>query len=70
MITTVVAQNVGAWSLYDISEMEEVIDQMLEVNGGEATEILKKAFLHEHINELSVKGFLMKQNSIEKSWMN
>ena len=53
-----VAQNIGAWSLYDISEMEEVIDQMLDVKGGKAAELYKKTLLQEHINELSMKGFL------------
>lgn len=53
-----VAQNIGAWSLYDLTEAEAVIGEMLSVTGGQLTEIHKKALLQEHITELSTKGFL------------
>ena len=59
-----VAQNIGGWSLYDLSEMEEVIDEMLAVKGGSATEELKKHFLQEHITALSTKGFFDEAESV------
>ena len=52
-----VAQHVGAWSLYDLDEMESVIDEMLSIKGGPAVEFLKKHFLQDHIKALSIKGF-------------
>ncbi|MBQ8085543.1 MAG: SEC-C domain-containing protein [Lachnospiraceae bacterium] len=52
------AEHIGAWSLYDLSDMEEVIDEMLAVEGGEAVTVVKKMFLQEHLKELSMKGFL------------
>lgn len=53
-----VVQHVGAWSVYDLTETEEVVDEMLAVKGLEATSILKKHFLQEHITALSRTGFL------------
>lgn len=52
-----VAQNIGAWSLYDLTEMEDVIDEMLAVKGGKGVEILKKYFLQDHLTVLSTNGF-------------
>ena len=52
-----VVQHVGAWSFYDLTAAEEVVDEMLAVKGLEATSLLKKHFLQEHITELSRAGF-------------
>ena len=52
-----VAKHIGAWSLYDMSPMIEVIDEMLEVPGGAATLIMKKEFLHDSIRELATASF-------------
>lgn len=52
------AEHFGAWSLYDLSNMEEVIDEMLAVKGGEAVNTVKEMFLQEHLKELSMKGFV------------
>ena len=52
-----VAKHIGAWSLYDMSPMIEVIDEMLEVPGGKATLIIKKDFLNDSIRELATASF-------------
>lgn len=52
-----VAEHIGAWSLYDVTEMIDVIDEMLTVQGGEGTEILKKFLLSESIMALSTTSF-------------
>ncbi len=53
-----VARHIGAWSLYDLTDMEEVVNEMLSVEGGQAADFFKKTFLQEHITALSTKGFL------------
>lgn len=52
-----VATHLGAWSLFDITEMIMVIDEMLEVKGGPVTEIIKKTFLSEQITKLATSSF-------------
>ena len=52
-----VAEHIGAWSLYDVSSMIEVIDEMLSVKGGTAAEVLKKFLLSKSIRALSVSSF-------------
>ena len=52
-----VAQNIGAWSLYDVSPMIEVMDELLAVEGGIATELAKRVFLQESITSLSTHSF-------------
>lgn len=59
-----VAQNVGAWSLYDLTEMEDVIDEMLAVKGGKGIDIIKKHFLQDHLTVLSTHGFLEEAEKI------
>lgn len=53
-----VAEHVGAWSLYDVSDMIDVIDEMLGVQGGEGTEFMKKFLLSESIKALSTSSFM------------
>ena len=52
-----VAQNIGAWSLYDVSPMIEVMDELLAVEGGIATELAKRMCLQESITSLSTHSF-------------
>ncbi len=52
-----VAKNYGAWSLFDISDMVSVLDEMIEVKGGAGTEIIKKDLLSQSITELSQASF-------------
>lgn len=52
-----VAQHIGAWSAYDVSSMMEVIDEMLLVQGGPGTEVVKKYLLQNTIRELSTASF-------------
>lgn len=52
-----VAEHIGAWSLYDVSEMIDVIEEMLAVQGGEGTEAIKKFLLSESVKALSVSSF-------------
>lgn len=52
-----VAEHVGAWSLYDVSDMIDVIDEMLLVRGGVATDFIKKFLLSESIRALSTSSF-------------
>lgn len=61
-----VAQHIGAWSLYDMSEMEEVIDEMLAVKGGTVAELIKKVYMQEHLNALSQKGFLSEAKMVRE----
>lgn len=52
-----VAQHIGAWSVYDVSSMIEVIDEMMEVQGGAGTQFMKKILLQKSIRELSTSSF-------------
>ena len=52
-----VAQHIGAWSLYDLAEMESVIQEMLEVKGGKIADVMKKHYLQDHLTALSKGGF-------------
>lgn len=52
-----VARQYGGWSLYDVSQMMDVIGDMLAVPGGKGAEFLKQLALQEHIKELSQAGF-------------
>lgn len=52
-----VAQHIGAWSSYDISAMMDVIDEMLQVQGGPGTDVMKKFLLQDTIRELSTSAF-------------
>lgn len=52
-----VAQHIGAWSTYDVSSMMDVIDEMLAVQGGPGTEVMKKFLLQGTIRELSAASF-------------
>lgn len=52
-----VATHIGAWSLFDVSEMIYVLDEMIEVKGWEGTELIKKFLLSEQINSLATHSF-------------
>lgn len=52
-----VAQHIGAWSTYDVSSMMDVMDEMLRVQGGLGTDIMKKYLLQDSIQELSISSF-------------
>jgi len=52
-----VAQHIGAWSMYDISAMIDVIDEMLQVPSGQGTDVVKKFLLQGEIRELSTLSF-------------
>ncbi len=52
-----VAAHIGAWSLYDVSSMISVIDEMISVKGGPGTEVVKKFMLSESIRTLSTSSF-------------
>lgn len=51
------AVHIGAWSYDNASSMISIIDEMLSVKGGAATEFLKKNLLSESIKELSISSF-------------
>lgn len=59
-----VVQHIGAWSVYDLTDVEEVLDEMLAVRGGGTITLLKKSFLQEHITALSRAGFF---DEVEKN---
>lgn len=61
-----VAQQIGAWSIYDLTYMEDVIDEMLSVKGGCATDVIKKVFLQEHITSLQTSGFFEEAKSAQE----
>lgn len=51
------AKQFGAWSLYDVSNMMEAIDESLLVEGSDATQLMKQFFLQENITNLAKAGF-------------
>lgn len=53
-----VARQIGAWSTYDVSLMIEVIDEMLAVSSGRATEFMKKFLAREITDMLCKANFL------------
>lgn len=53
-----VARQIGGWSIYDLTDMLEAIDDMLKVEGGTVIEVMKEFYLQEHIKNLSQSGFL------------
>lgn len=52
-----VAKAYGGWSMFDVSNMMEAIDEALEVQGGEAAEAMKQFFLQDHIASLAQASF-------------
>ena len=65
-----VAQNIGAWSLYDVSPMIEVIDELLAVNGGNETELTKRMCLQESITSLSTHSFFDEASYLRNKFNN
>lgn len=53
-----VAKQIGSWSLYDVSEMISVIDEMIDIDGGASCRIMQNYYLGETIKELSQKSFI------------
>lgn len=53
-----VAQQIGTWSIYDMSAVMEVMDEIIEVDGDVGAETLKKTFLQQEINSLSTASFI------------
>ncbi len=53
-----VARQYGGWSVYDVSQILEVIDEALSVPGGRGAQLVKQVCLQEHIRQLSHTGFL------------
>lgn len=52
-----VAKNIGAWSLYDVTEMISVLDEMADIKGGAGTETVKRILLGDQIKILSSCSF-------------
>lgn len=61
-----VAKQFGGWTRYDLTNMMEAIDVALEVEGGEATRLMKQFFLQEEITELSRAGFFEEAASLRR----
>ena len=52
-----VAQNIASLSIFDVSFLIHVIDEIVDIHGGLSTELMKKLILHDFINLLSISSF-------------
>lgn len=62
-----VARQYGGWSVYDISQMMEVIEEAMMVPGGEGTTLIKQLCLQENIRELSQNGFTQEASHLKET---
>lgn len=54
---TLAAQQYALWSLYDVSDVMNVLEDLAALPGGDAVQDLKRYVLNLYINEFSQKGF-------------
>ena len=59
-----VATRYAGWSIYDMSLMMEAVEAELSVPGGDVLTEMKKIFLQEHVNQLSMAGFTDESESL------
>ncbi len=61
-----VAQHIGAMSVYDLTLYMSVIEEMLGVSGGKVVDIIKQMHLQNFINTTATAGFYEESNCLTK----